>query len=164
MIPRRGLHAAVTALVVIVIPVGGTLASPARTDAGAPRLTLQDGRQHPLTDFRPGAVVLGFTVPSCDTCVPTLRRLDAPARAFPRRVLTAIAVNVGPGGPGPLAAFAAQIGASRPLFAADPGRRVVRALGVRQLETIVVLDRRGRMALCAVNPSTAAIVRAVRRF
>ena len=149
-------------MVPLAAPAGGAAAAPVRTDAGPLRLALQDGRQHALAEFRGSVVVLGFTVPSCDTCIPTLRRLDALARAYPRRTLTAIAVNVGPGGPRPLAAYAVRIGAGRSLFAADPGLRVVHALGVRQLETVVVLDRHGRMVRRGVNLSMTQILRTIR--
>jgi cytochrome oxidase Cu insertion factor (SCO1/SenC/PrrC family) len=140
---------------------GGGAWTPQAQRALAPdvALTMAGGQQRSLASFRGRPVVIGFAEPYCTSCVHTLRTLDALAGAEGGGGVVPIALNVGGGSPGELAAFAAQLGVSRPLFAADPGLRAADAFGVQQLDTFVVIDAQGRLVSRGAGLSTNALMK-----
>lgn len=136
---------------------------PVATRPAAPdvALALEGGGRRPLASFRGRPVVIAFVQPYCATCIPTLRTLDAVARAHPDGSVIPIALNVGVGGPGDLRSFAASVGVTHPLFANDPGLRVANAFGVQELETFVVIDAQGRVVTRGVGLPQSTVLSAV---
>lgn len=154
-----------TAVVVLSVSRsgGGALVAPEATRPAAPAVTLAlvGGGRRSLASFHGHSVVIGFVQPYCTSCIPTLRTLDAVARAHPDGSVVPIALNVGLGGARNLRTFAASVGATRPLFAADPGFRAADAFDVQELETFVVLDPRGRVVTRGVGLSTQTVLGAL---
>jgi hypothetical protein len=114
------------------------------------RLVLADGRALTGADLAGRRAVIGFMQDGCGDCVAGLQTLTALSAD---RGLRTVAVNVAaPSGANAagaarrLARFADALGdRGQVLFAADPGQRTSAALGVRGLDTFVLVDSDGRV-------------------
>jgi hypothetical protein len=113
------------------------------------RLVLADGRALTGADLAGRRAVIGFMQDGCGDCATGLQTLAA-LSADP--TVRAVAVNVATpqdrdaaGAAKRLARFADALGAhGQVVFAADPDQQTSAALGVRELDTFVLVDRDGR--------------------
>lgn len=141
---------------------GGAAVTPATERAAAPAATfvLEDGARRSLASFRGRPAVVAFVLPYCATCIDTLRMLDTVAAERPGQAAP-IAVSVGTGGAGQLRAFAADVGATKALYVADPGFRAAQALGVTEVDTVVVIDAAGRVVTRGPQLSAGTVLGAL---
>lgn len=120
----------------------------ARQAAGRFRTVLANGASFSSRDLVGKPTVAAFVIEDCTSCVKTLQTLDALYKSGVRTV--AINVNVPPGrnpvaAATSLASFARVVHAGDgTLYAADPGQRTAAAFGVRQIESFLIFDARGR--------------------
>ena len=120
----------------------------ARQAAGRFRTVLANGRSFSGRDLVGEPTVAAFVIEDCSSCVKTLQTLDALHKGGVRTV--AINVNVPPGrnpvtAATSLASFARVVHAGDgTLYAADPGQRTAGAFGIRQIESFLIFDARGR--------------------
>lgn len=147
--------AAALVAAIVIIGRGGSVEKPAARAASSSGpsddrfgAVLADGRRLTLADMRGKPTVVGFVIEDCASCVPTLQTLATLSRDGD---VNAIALNVN----SPTAAsattaarrladFADVVEAKGALFAADPGARTASAYGIRQIESFLIFDARGR--------------------
>lgn len=160
------LAAAVIAIVVIngrhgsvEKPAAGAASSSGKVD-GRFKAVLADGRTLTLAGLRGKPTVVGFVIEDCASCVATLKTLAT----LSRDGVNAIALNVNapsvaaaPTAARRLASFGKAVKATGPIFAADPGTRTASAFGVRQIESFLIFDARGREVGRGVGLSADAI-------
>jgi cytochrome oxidase Cu insertion factor (SCO1/SenC/PrrC family) len=168
-----GLAIAAAAVVAVVAFSGRGKVEKTAAPA-ADRQALAAGRFHtvltsgaPLTgrDLAGRSTVAAFVIEDCTSCVDTLQTLSALSKEGVRTI--AVNVNVPPGtNPAAaarrLASFGGDVKASdRILYAADPGERTASAFGVRQIESYLLFDARGREVGHGVALSAQQIRRAL---
>jgi len=169
--------AAAAAAIVAVVAFAGRgkvekAAAPVRSadsgQASGPFQTvLASGTQFTSRDLGGKPTVAAFVIEDCTSCVNTLHTLAALSKDGVRTL--AVNVNVPPGS-NPidaakrLASFAANVnGKSGILYAADPGQRTAAAFGVRQIESYLIFDARGREVGHGVALSPNQIRRALKQ-
>jgi cytochrome oxidase Cu insertion factor (SCO1/SenC/PrrC family) len=159
------------AAVVAVVAFGGRgkvemTAAPALAKAAAAgrfHAVLASGAPLTSRDLAGRPTVAAFVIEDCTSCVQTLQTLNALSQDGARTI--AVNVNVPPGtNPASaarrLASFGGDVKASdRILYAADPGERTASAFGVRQIESYLLFDARGR----EVGHGVALSVNQIRR-
>lgn len=112
------------------------------------RTVLANGASFSSRDLVGKRTVAAFVIEDCTSCVETLHTLAALHKDGVRTV--AINVNVPPGtnpatAASRLASFARVVNAGNgTLYAADPGQHTAAAFGVRQIESYLIFDVRGR--------------------
>jgi cytochrome oxidase Cu insertion factor (SCO1/SenC/PrrC family) len=162
------------AAVVAVVALGGRgkverTAAPAANGqalaAGRFQTVLASGAPLTSAQFTGRPTVAAFVIEDCTSCVATLQTLSALSKDGVRTI--AVNVNVPPGtNPATaarrLASFGADVNASDGiLYAADPGQRTASAFGVRQIESYLLFDARGREVGRGVALSASQIRRAL---
>lgn len=101
--------------------------------------------------------VLFFMTGECASCVEGARTLDAIERQYGDR-LAVLAVDMDPGAStAAVRAFAESAGSPRYSFARDPDGRMVGALAVRALDTVVITDANGAVVYRGVSPDQASL-------
>lgn len=162
---------AAAAVAVVALGSRGTVrtapAAAVRRPAAAFRTVLPDGASFGSRDLAGTPTVVAFVIEDCASCIATLETLAALGHDGVRTV--AVNVNVPPGrnpaaAAARLASFARRVGAaSGTLFAADPRQRTIAAFGLRQIESFVIFDRRGRQIGRGVGLSEAQIREALKQ-
>lgn len=109
-----------------------------------------DGARFVLSEYRGKAVVVYFMAGWCLSCVPEARALARLYAEYRDRGLEVLAVDAQfDETPADLERFRRLVGASPPpdyRWAIDRELKVVSALGVRSLDTTIVIDPEGRVA------------------
>lgn len=153
---------AVAAVVAVVFVNSGSPRPPGNSPAdaaedSAPGPTAPDfetkilgGRSLSLAAARgKEAVVLGFFLEDCASCVAGMRTFGAVANSVAGQPVRVVALNTNPlSGGEALAAFAGRIGAGGFEIARADGDRVqdlARGLGVTSIDTTVIIDRQGKV-------------------
>ena len=120
-----------------------------RSQATGPfRTVLANGASFSSRDLAGKPMVAAFVIEDCASCVETLRTLASVNKNGVRTL--AVNVNVPPGtnpatAASRLASFARAVHAGDGvLYAADPGQRTATTFGVRQIESYLIFDARGR--------------------
>lgn len=113
----------------------------------APDMTFQrgDGKTFRLADFKGRVVLVNVWATWCAPCVrelPTLLRL---ADTFKPSDITFVPINVDRGGAAKATPFLEEKGLQDLPLYLDPKMALARALGVKQLPTTVIVDRRGKV-------------------
>ncbi len=146
------------ALVAVLVVLGGTAwrasraAMPAAVAGSA--LTAESGDA--ASTPQPVSLV-GFYQPFCGPCIPALRALSEAAR---RARVPAVAYNEASSAED-LRGFAEAAGVTGLHYRADVGARAAQRLGVRELETVLILDRDGGVVRRLRNPDADRIVSAL---
>lgn len=108
-----------------------------------------DGSRFVLSDYRGRVVVVYFMAGWCLTCIPEARALARLYAEYRDRGLEVLAVDAQfDETPADVDRFRRQVGANPPpdyRWAIDRNLKVVTALGVRALDTTVVIDPQGRI-------------------
>lgn len=146
------LALAVVVAVVVFAGRGRVEKAPAPAAAGQAEgrflTVLANGASFSGRDLVGKRTVAAFVIENCTSCVETLHTLAALHKDGVRTM--AINVNVPPGtnpatAAGRLASFARVVGAGNgTLYAADPGQHTAAGFGVRQIESYLIFDARGR--------------------
>ena len=112
----------------------GSLGAPVPGSLGA-TISLADLKGHP--------VLLDFWASWCGPCALEAPVVDRISRRFEKKGLVVLGVNVSDS-PDVIRAYATQKGLSYPMVL-DPGSRVSGRYGVKQLPSLVVIDRQGNV-------------------
>lgn len=145
--------AAAAAIALVVFGGRGKVeASASRAAATAQRrafrTVLANGAELTSRDLNGRPTVAAFVIENCGSCVETLHTLTALSKDGARTI--AVNFNVPPGtNPAAaarrLATFGKRVNAGdEVVYAADPGQRTAAAFGVRQVESYLLFDARGR--------------------
>ncbi len=135
--------------------------------SGRFRTVLANGASFSSRDLVGQPTVAAFVIEDCTSCVNTLHTLAALRKNGVRTV--AINLNVPPGrnpvaAATSLAAFGHDVHAGNGiLYAADPGQRTAAAFGIRQIESYLIFDARGREVGHGIGLSTDQIRSALNR-
>lgn len=157
-------------LFLVILAVGAWLAGPSLLKSPADATSQSTGSQVALTGKQGGAVgdvVPDFDIPTldgkrfainkahgtptllffmaywCGTCVPEARALAQIHREYGDS-LTIVAVDVDPSSsPKALSQFKEASGNGEYIWAFDEGQRLARALGIRSLDTTLIIDGNG---------------------
>jgi cytochrome c biogenesis protein CcmG/thiol:disulfide interchange protein DsbE len=131
----------------LVLPGGGMVGKP------APELTLPvvantlkgagPTAQASLADLKGHPVLLDFWASWCGPCAVEAPVVDRVSRRFERKGLVVLGVNVSDT-PDVVRAYAAQKGLSYPMVM-DPGSGVSNRFGVKQLPSLVMIDKQGNV-------------------
>jgi cytochrome oxidase Cu insertion factor (SCO1/SenC/PrrC family) len=146
-------------------------AAPGRSAAsgqasGPFQTVLASGTGFTSRDLGGRPTVAAFVIEDCTSCVNTLHTLAAVSKDGVRTL--AVNVNVPPGSKPidaakRLASFGGAVNAGgQILYAADPGQRTATAFGVRQVESYLIFDARGREVGHGVGLSPKQIRRALK--
>lgn len=142
-------------------------AGASRQATGRFRTVLANGMSFGGRDLAGEPTVAAFVTADCASCVATLRTLAALGVDGIRTV--AVNINVPPGtnpvtAASRLAAFARNVNArGGTLYAADPGQHTATAFGVREIESFVIFDARGREIGHGVGLSASQIRSALKQ-
>jgi cytochrome c biogenesis protein CcmG/thiol:disulfide interchange protein DsbE len=101
------------------------------------------GARMSLADLKGRPVLLDFWASWCGPCALEAPVIDRVSRRFEKRGLVVLGVNVSDP-PDVIKAYAAQKGLSYPMVL-DPGSSVSGRYGVKQLPSLVVIDRQGNV-------------------
>jgi len=135
----------------LVLPGGGMVGKP------APELTLPvvanalpgagaapaPNAKASLADLKGHPVLLDFWASWCGPCAMEAPVVDRVSRRFERKGLVVLGVNVSDT-PDVVRAYAAQKGLSYPMVT-DPGSGVSNRFGVKQLPSLVMIDKQGNV-------------------
>lgn len=159
---RRNLAAGGILVLVIATVIGalalsqsGLQGSSASAPAGPTSFTLRGlgNKELVATELRGKPAVLAFVQAGCGSCATTLDQLAGASRPGVRTLAVGF-----PSTAEQLASFGNALGvAPRIEYMADPDGAAARALGVNVIDTVVVLNARGRVIWSGLEPSQAEI-------
>jgi cytochrome c biogenesis protein CcmG/thiol:disulfide interchange protein DsbE len=127
----------------LVLQGGGMVGKP------APELSLPvaangaPGTRMSVADLKGHAVLLDFWASWCGPCAMEAPVVDRLARRYEKKGLVVLGVNVSDT-PAVIQAYASQKGLSYPMVL-DPGSTASERYGVRQLPSLVVIDKQGNV-------------------
>jgi peroxiredoxin len=158
------LVAALAGLAIAVVSTAGGTGTGTATAAGrAPGFTASSttGRFELAAD-RGHPTVLAFVQAGCGPCIGEMRNYAQLAPRTPG--VRFVALNLPGGGSArDLANFGASFGATRDVtYVADPGGKIAQLYGVTVADTVIVIDRAGRIRARLVGPSRSALRAALR--
>lgn len=115
--------------------------------ATAPSIETLDGERFDLSDKRGKVVALYFMAGWCGSCIPEARSWSELYPSYKDEGLEVLVVSADPNdSPQTIERFRRAGGIGDLPWAIDRTGRFTRALGVRALDTTIILDRRGRVA------------------
>ncbi len=103
----------------------------------------QPGARMSVAEFKGRPILLDFWASWCGPCAMEAPVIDRISRRFEKKGLVVVGVNVSDS-PEVIRAYATQKGLSYPM-ALDAGSAASTAYGVRQLPSLVVIDRQGNV-------------------
>jgi thiol-disulfide isomerase/thioredoxin len=127
----------------LVLQGGGMVGKPAPTLSLPVVANGSPGARMTVADLKGHAVLLDFWASWCGPCAMEAPVIDRLARRFEKKGLVVLGVNVSDT-PAIIKQYALQRGLSYPM-AFDPGSDVSERYGVRQLPSLVVIDKEGNV-------------------